>query len=113
MVNDANRRRRLSFVVVTLIFSCGFAALAAISQTESARAIEEVIELTNKMGQSISRGDFSVFEKAMAPELRINGPDNKVSTGKEVIERFKKGEIAHSSYETRIEESYVSGDVVV
>ncbi|QQS45135.1 MAG: nuclear transport factor 2 family protein [Acidobacteriota bacterium] len=83
------------------------------SSNESRRAIAEVIELNERMAGSLSHGDLSVLERVMAPEARVNGPNDKVATGQQVIERFRKGELAHGEYERKIEEAYVSGDVVV
>ncbi len=65
------------------------------------------------MVESLSRGDLSVFERVMAPEARVNGPNNKVATEQQILERFRSGELAHGDYDRKIEEAYVSGDVVV
>ena len=49
----------------------------------------------------------------MAPDARVNGPNNRVATGEQILERFRNGELDNNHYERKIEEAYVSGDLVV
>ena len=49
----------------------------------------------------------------MAPDARVNGPNNRVATGEQILERLGNGELDHNNYERKIEEAYVSGDLVV
>jgi len=97
----------------TLLLSSCATGPARITQSESANAIEQVVALNERMVKSLSRGDLSVLERVMAPEARVNGPHNKVATGHQILERFRNGALAHSEYDRKIEEAYVSGDVVV
>ena len=80
---------------------------------EPSPAVREVLVLNERLEAAIAGGEADRIAPFFAPEFRLQNAANRILTGPQVLEQFRKGASRFASYERKVEAAYEAGPVVV
>lgn len=75
--------------------------------------VAAVLAEVDRLDAALVSGDIAAFADAMAGDLVVNTPQNRIGSRDRVVERNAAGAISYASYERLVEHAAPRGDMVL